>query len=139
MSWSIGQGDCLEAMRAMEPESVDCVVTSPPYWGLRDYGVADAWGLEPSLAEYLGRMRSLGSELMRVLKPSGTFWLNMGDAYAANRTYQVTDNKHTDVGNNGAARVPAVAGPGGASGAGERAGLRRLNRASGACYNRSDG
>ena len=82
MSWEIRQGDCLAIMAQMEPDSVDCVVTSPPYWGLRDYGDPKAWGLEPTLDEYLERMGRLGESLMRALKPSGTFWLNMGDAYS---------------------------------------------------------
>lgn len=83
MSWEIRQGDCLDLMAKMEPDSIDCIVTSPPYWGLRDYGDPKAWGLEPTLDEYLERMRLLGESLMRIIKPSGTFWLNMGDAYAS--------------------------------------------------------
>lgn len=76
-------GDCLELARSLESDSVDCIVTSPPYWGLRDYGTPDAWGLEPTLAEYLARLGSLFEELRRALKPSGTCWVNMGDSYVA--------------------------------------------------------
>ncbi len=76
-------GDCIEAMRSMPANSVDCVVTSPPYWGLRDYGVAGQIGLEPTLGEHLDVMVSVFREVWRVLKPRGTLWLNYGDCYAA--------------------------------------------------------
>lgn len=102
MSWEVRTGDCIELMKAMEPDSVDCVVTSPPYWGLRDYGVDGAWGLEPTLAEYMDRMRSLGEALMRVLKPSGTFWLNLGDAYCNTNGYARAQAEWQRPGRNGA-------------------------------------
>ncbi|MGO7089459.1 site-specific DNA-methyltransferase [Rhizobium leguminosarum] len=76
-------GDCIEAMRSMPANSVDCVVTSPPYWGLRDYGVAGQIGLEPTLGEHLDVMVRVFREVRRVLKPRGTLWLNYGDCYAA--------------------------------------------------------
>lgn len=75
-------GDVLERLAAMEPDSVDCVVTSPPYWGLRDYGVAGQIGLEPTLAEHLDVMVAVFDAARRVLKPTGTLWLNYGDCYA---------------------------------------------------------
>lgn len=75
-------GDCIETMKAMQPDSVDCVVTSPPYWGLRDYGVEGQIGLEPTLAEHLSVMVSVFEEVRRVLKPTGTCWVNYGDCYA---------------------------------------------------------
>lgn len=75
-------GDCIEAMRAMPANSVDCVVTSPPYWGLRDYGVAGQIGLEPTLGQHLEVMVAVFREVWRVLKPHGTLWLNYGDCYA---------------------------------------------------------
>lgn len=99
-------GDVREVLAALEPESVQCVVTSPPYYGLRDYGVPGQIGLEPTLAEYLASLVGVFREVRRVLRPDGTVWVNLGDSYAANRTYQVTDNKHRDVGNNGGMRVP---------------------------------
>lgn len=74
--------DCLVALRAMPANSVHCVVTSPPYWGLRDYGVKGQIGLEPTLEAFLDRMTGVFREVRRVLKPSGTCWVNMGDAYA---------------------------------------------------------
>ena len=83
-TWGILQGDCIEAMRGMEPESVHCVVTSPPYWGLRNYGVDGAYGLEPTLNEYIECMVEVFREVWRVLRKDGCLWLNLGDAYASN-------------------------------------------------------
>ena len=74
-------GDCLEAMRSMAGNSVDCCVTSPPYWGLRDYGVEGQLGLESTPEEYVARMVEVFREVRRVLKPQGTLWLNLGDCY----------------------------------------------------------
>lgn len=72
-----------EGLRTLPDESVDCVVTSPPYWGLRDYGVEGQIGLEPTLGEFIARLVGVFDEVRRVLKPSGTCWVNMGDAYAS--------------------------------------------------------
>ena len=83
-AWDILQGDSTEVMRGMEPESVHCCVTSPPYWGLRNYGVAGAYGLEPTLEEYIANMVTVFREVRRVLRKDGTLWLNLGDAYASN-------------------------------------------------------
>jgi DNA modification methylase len=80
---TIHVGDCIDVMRTMPTGSVDCVVTSPPYWGLRDYGVAGQIGLEPTLGEHLEVMVRVFREVWRVLKPRGTLWLNYGDCYAA--------------------------------------------------------
>lgn len=77
-------GDALECLRGMESESVDCIVTSPPYWGLRDYGVDGQIGLEPDFGEFMERLLAVFLECQRVLKKSGTLWVNMGDAYACN-------------------------------------------------------
>ena len=82
-TWDIRQGDAIEVMRAMEPESVHCVVTSPPYWSLRDYGVDGAYGLEPTLDEYIERMVKVFREVRRVLRKDGSLWLNLGDAHVA--------------------------------------------------------
>lgn len=76
------QGDCRGVMRGMEPASVHCVVTSPPYWNLRDYGVEGQLGNEPSPEEYLANMMEVFQEVRRVLRNDGTLWLNMGDCYA---------------------------------------------------------
>lgn len=75
--------DVLVALAAMPDDCIDCVVTSPPYWGLRDYGVAGQLGLEPTLGEHLTVMVAVFREVRRVLKPSGTLWLNYGDCYAS--------------------------------------------------------
>ena len=75
-------GDVRERLGSMEAESVDCVVTSPPYWGLRDYGVAGQIGLEPTLGAHLEAMVDVFREVRRVLKPSGVCWVNYGDCYA---------------------------------------------------------
>ena len=75
-------GDALEQLRTLPDESVHCCVTSPPYWGLRDYGVAGQLGLESTPVEYLARMVAVFEEVRRVLRSDGTAWVNMGDCYA---------------------------------------------------------
>lgn len=75
-------GDVRERLKALPADHYDCVVTSPPYWGLRDYGVAGQIGLEPTLGEHLAVMVDVFNEVRRVLKFSGTLWLNYGDCYA---------------------------------------------------------
>lgn len=79
---TIHVGDCIEVMRSMPANSIDCVVTSPPYWGLRDYGVDGQIGLEPTLAQHLEVMVAVFEEVRRILKPTGTCWVNYGDCYA---------------------------------------------------------
>ena len=80
---TVYQGDCREVMAAMEPESVHCVVTSPPYWGLRDYGTDGQLGLEPTPEEYVANMVAVFREVRRVLRSDGTVWLNLGDSYTS--------------------------------------------------------
>lgn len=75
-------GDVRERLAEMESDSVHCVVTSPPYWGLRDYGVPRQMGLEPTLAEHIAALVGVFDEVRRVLRPDGTLWLNYGDCYA---------------------------------------------------------
>jgi DNA modification methylase len=75
-------GDCREVLASLPANSVDCVVTSPPYWGLRDYGNEGQLGLERTPEEYVANMVAVFAEVRRVLKPSGTCWLNLGDSYA---------------------------------------------------------
>ena len=79
---SLDIGDVRAILAAMEADSVDCVVTSPPYWGLRDYGVDGQIGLELTLGEHLYVMVQVFEAVRRVLKPTGTLWLNYGDCYA---------------------------------------------------------
>jgi len=76
-------GDCRTILPTLPAESVHCVVTSPPYWGLRDYGVEGQIGLEARPEDYLTTMVSVFREVRRVLRPDGTLWLNMGDGYAS--------------------------------------------------------
>jgi DNA modification methylase len=76
-------GDALENLAAIRDCSVDCVVTSPPYYRQRDYGVPGQWGLEQNLKAHVERMVTLFAEVRRVLRPRGTLWLNYGDTYSA--------------------------------------------------------
>lgn len=75
-------GDSLDVLRTLPAGSVDSCVTSPPYFGLRDYGEPGQYGLEASPAEYVETMRTLFTEVRRVLADDGTLWLNLGDSYA---------------------------------------------------------
>lgn len=81
--------DVRESLRLLEAESIHCAATSPPYWGLRDYGTGDQQiGQESTPDEYVQNLVEVFREVHRVLRPDGTLWLNLGDSYAANRTYQ---------------------------------------------------
>ena len=88
-------GDALEALPTFRARSFRCCVTSPPYWGLRDYGYPEQIGAEPELNTYLGRLREVFREVRRVLTDDGTLWLNLGDSYTSgNRTWRDTDRKN---------------------------------------------
>ncbi|TVL89807.1 site-specific DNA-methyltransferase [Streptomyces sp. SAJ15] len=76
-------GDALEQLRTLPDGAVDCIVTSPPYFGLRDYGTPGQYGLEASPAEYVETMRAVFAEARRVLADDGTLWLNLGDSYSS--------------------------------------------------------
>ncbi len=77
-------GDCRDVLAQMPGESVHCVVTSPPYWGLRDYGLGgDALGLEPTPELFVQHLVEIFREVRRVLRQDGTVWLNLGDSYAS--------------------------------------------------------
>lgn len=82
MSVQILIGDVRAQLALLEPDSVDCVVTSPPYWGLRDYGGDGQIGMERTLGEHLAVMVEVFDAVRRVMKPAGTLWLNYGDCYA---------------------------------------------------------
>ena len=75
-------GDCIDMMRTLQDQSVQCCVTSPPYYGLRDYGVDGQIGLEETPAEFIARLVEVFREVRRVLRDDGTAWVNMGDSYA---------------------------------------------------------
>jgi DNA modification methylase len=79
--FEIKRGDCLNEIRKMKADSIDCVITSPPYWGLRDYDHKDQIGQEKTPEEYIKTMVKVFRETYRVLKPKGTLWLNIGDTY----------------------------------------------------------
>jgi DNA modification methylase len=81
MTWEVRQGHVLEVLRSLPEASVQCVVTSPPYWGLRDYGVPGQLGLEATPTLYVEALVEVFREVRRVLHPRGTLWLNLGDGY----------------------------------------------------------
>jgi DNA modification methylase len=156
VTYRVIEGDAAEQLAKLDPGSVQTCITSPPYWGLRDYGTA-AWdggdpecdhaptaaprpafgltggkatvdagtiqrgdcrcgatridsqlGLEPTPEQYVANLVAVFREVRRVLRDDGTLWLNLGDSYAANRSYQVSDSKHTahDFADSNAMKVP---------------------------------
>lgn len=86
MSVRILVGDCRERLKELPDQSVQCCVTSPPYWGLRDYDVEGQIGLEADVDTWLDELVKVFREVRRVLKDDGTLWLNLGDAYATKGT-----------------------------------------------------
>lgn len=78
----IYQEPCLDTLRKMPDNFLDCVITSPPYWQLRDYGYDGQWGLEPTFDLYLEHLWEMMDEIYRVLKKTGTAWINLGDSYS---------------------------------------------------------
>ena len=82
MAFKIMHGNCLDQLKLLNSGSIQTCVTSPPYWGLRDYGNADQLGLEPTPEEYVANMVEVFREAKRVLRDDGTLWLNLGDSYA---------------------------------------------------------
>lgn len=77
--------DALKGLRTLSDNSIDCCVTSPPYWGLRDYGHEGQFGQEGTADEYINNMVEVFHEVFRVLKPEGTLWLNLGDSYTGSK------------------------------------------------------
>jgi DNA modification methylase len=75
------KGLAVETIKTFPDKSINCVITSPPYWQLRDYGFSEQWGLEPTFEQYLEHLWSLMDEIWRVLKDDGTVWINLGDTY----------------------------------------------------------
>lgn len=75
------KGDCRDVLPTLDAESVHCCVTSPPYWNLRDYGMAGQIGLEKTPEEFVQGLAAVFREVRRVLTPDGTLWINMGDSY----------------------------------------------------------
>jgi DNA modification methylase len=81
------------SMRKMPAESVHCCVTSPPYWGLRDYGVTGQMGLEETPEEWVSKMVDVFQEVRRALRDDGTMWINVGDSYNSPNTHSGDSNK----------------------------------------------
>lgn len=104
MSVRIIAGNCRDVLKTLPDSSVNCCVTSPPYWGLRDYGVEGQIGLERTPNEYVACLVAVFSEVRRVLRNDGTLWLNLGDSYAtyAGKGRNDSNNK----GNKGTGRRP---------------------------------
>lgn len=89
------EGDALTVLQRLPSESVQCAVTSPPYWGLRDYNNPDQIGLEETMPQFINRLCAVFSEMRRVLRPDGVFWLNIGDGYTSgNRGWRAPDKKN---------------------------------------------
>ena len=84
--------DCLEGLKQLPDNSINCCVTSPPYWGLRDYGVEGQLGLESTPEEYVAKMVEVFREVKRVLRNDGTLWLNLGDSYATSHAVGTKDD-----------------------------------------------
>jgi site-specific DNA-methyltransferase (cytosine-N4-specific) len=94
---TIFEGDALLVLGRLQSESAQCIVTSPPYWGLRDYNndLPEHIGLEPTLPQFLNRLRTIFSEARRVLADDGVLWLNVGDGYTSgNRGWRAPDKKN---------------------------------------------
>lgn len=99
MTATILQGDVLTVLRMLPDNHFGCIITSPPYWGLRDYGAEGQIGLEPTLGEHLAKMVEVMEECRRVLHPAGTCWVNYGDCYATTpngRSAEATKAAATD-------------------------------------------
>lgn len=92
---TILKGDALHILRSLPSESVQCAVTSPPYWGLRDYNIEGQIGLEPTLPQFINRLVAVFNEVKRILKDDGVLWLNIGDGYTSgNRGWRAPDRKN---------------------------------------------
>ncbi|NUB25757.1 DNA-methyltransferase [Azospirillum brasilense] len=96
MTVSIITGDCRERLRELPDDSVQCCVSSPPYFGLRDYGVDGQIGLEETPEAFVAELVAVFREVRRVLRPDGTLWLNLGDSYANDGKFGgATGGKHS--------------------------------------------
>src|ERR1700722_13350576 len=82
-------GGAAQKLRTLPPKSIDCVITSPPYYMLRNYGVKDQIGLEPNVELWVDEMRLVCRGLARVIKDSGSLWLNLGDSFSRHQKYGV--------------------------------------------------
>jgi len=89
-------GDCRDILKDIPDESINCCVTSPPYFGLRDFGHNKQIGLEESPEDYINEMVGVFREVYRVLKRDGTLWLNLGDSYNASSSNRTGNNGFND-------------------------------------------
>lgn len=105
MKVKIISGDCREAIKTLTDNSVHCVVTSPPYWGLRNYESKKQLGMEKSPEDYVESLRDIFREVRRVLRDDGTLWLNLGDCYARSNTTKPDNNIKTP-GRSGIGNIP---------------------------------
>src|SRR6266496_2769346 len=88
-------GDAVTSLREFTDGTFRCCITSPPYWGLRDYGIAHQIGAEQDLEEYITHIREVFAEVRRTLTQDGTLWLNIGDSYTSGgRTWRDADKKN---------------------------------------------
>jgi DNA modification methylase len=93
MSIKILQGNCLKTLSSLEEKSVNTCVTSPPYWGLRDYGNGDQLGQEETPEKFVDSLVNVFREVRRVLRDDGTVWLNLGDSYnVVRRSRHIREN-----------------------------------------------
>lgn len=90
--YQIIHSDVMDGLKQLADKSVNCVISSPPYWQLRDYGFAGQWGLEPTFQEYLDNLWSMMDEIYRVLTDDGTVWINLGDTYGRGARSKDGDN-----------------------------------------------
>ncbi|MGL4094378.1 DNA-methyltransferase [Agrobacterium cavarae] len=92
---TIFEGDASTVLERLPDASVQCIVTSPPYWGLRDYDNPDQIGLEVTLPQFINRLTRVFNESRRVLRDDGVFWLNIGDGFTSgNRAWRAPDKKN---------------------------------------------
>ena len=121
MSIELKQGDAKTVLATMQSNSAQCCITSPPYWGLRDYGVEGQLGLEKTPDEYVAHLVEVFREVRRVLRDDGTLWLNLGDSYAGSgkcsgRTWEdgkipnMSAKQHTNTGSLAVGRTPQLNG-----------------------------
>lgn len=89
-------GNAIEVLKELPAESIDCCVTSPPYYQLRDYGITGQIGLEQTVEEYISKLVEVFSEVKRVLKADGTLWVNIADSYAGSNKGRNADNLHNN-------------------------------------------
>lgn len=97
MNRQILHGDVLEKLAEIESESINVVITSPPYWGLRDYGVDGQLGLEKDFRDYLGKLSDMMVQVRRILKKDGTCWVNLGDTYSTNSKNYVQEKSRIGI------------------------------------------